>query len=117
VRVLPGRFVMPPTPPPEVDVEAWEESLDEIERRDPERLALIHFGVAEDVGRHLTELRLNLLDWAESVEGGATEEEFVEYAHAQLADSREDAPTYDFAMPLWQSYRGLARWAEKRAAA
>jgi glyoxylase-like metal-dependent hydrolase (beta-lactamase superfamily II) len=116
VRVLPGRFVMPPTPPPEVDVEAWEVSLDEIERRDPERLALIHFGVAEDVGRHLTELRLNLLDWAESVEGGATEEEFVEYAHAQLTDSREDAPTYDFAMPLWQSYRGLKRWAEKRAA-
>ena len=116
VRVLPGRFVMPPTPPPEVDVEAWEDTLDEIERRAPERLALIHFGVAEDVGRHLTELRLNLLDWAESVEGGATEEEFVEYAHAQLTDSREDAPTYDFAMPLWQSYRGLARWAEKRAA-
>ena len=73
--------------------------------------------VAEDVGRHVTELRLNLLDWAESVEGGATEEEFVEYAHAQLTDSREDAPTYDFAMPLWQSYRGLARWAEKRASA
>ena len=115
VRVLPGRFVMPPTPPPEVDVEAWEESLDEIERRAPERLALVHFGVADDVGRHITELRLNLLDWAESVEGGATEEEFVEYAHAQLADSREDAPTYDFAMPLWQSYAGLRRWADKRA--
>ena len=117
VRVLPGRFVMPPTPPPEVDVEAWEQTLDEIERRAPERLALIHFGVAEDVGRHLAELRLNLLDWAESVEGGATEEEFVEYAHAELADSREDAPTYDFAIPLWQSYAGLKRWAEKRARA
>jgi glyoxylase-like metal-dependent hydrolase (beta-lactamase superfamily II) len=86
VRVLPGRFVMPPTPPPEVDVEAWGQTLDEIERRSPERLALIHFGVAEDVGRHVIELRLNLLDWAESVEGGATEEEFVEYAHAQLTD-------------------------------
>jgi len=115
VRVLPGRFVMPPTPPPEVDVEAWEESLDEIERRAPERLALIHFGVADDVTRHLAELRFNLLDWAESVEGGATEEEFVEYAHAELSDSREDAPTYDFAMPLWQSYRGLKRWADQRA--
>jgi glyoxylase-like metal-dependent hydrolase (beta-lactamase superfamily II) len=115
VRVLPGRFVMPPTPPPEVDVEAWQETLDEIGRRAPERLGLVHFGVAEDVGRHLTELRLNLLDWAESVEGGAGEEEFVEYAHAQLTDSREDAPTYDLAMPLWQSYAGLKRWAEKRA--
>ena len=116
VRVLPGRFVMPPTPPPEVDVDAWQVTLDEIERREPERLALIHFGVADDVARHVTELRLNLLDWAESVEGGATEEEFVEYALAELADSNEDTPTYDFAMPLWQSYAGLKRWAEKRAA-
>jgi hypothetical protein len=107
---------MPPTPPPEVDVEAWEESLDEIERRAPERLALIHFGVADDVGRHLTELRLSLEDWAESVEGGATEEEFIEYALAQLADSGDDVESYGQAMPFWQSYRGLARWAEKRAA-
>ena len=34
----------------------------------------------------------------------------------RLRDSREDAPTYDFAMPLWQSYRGLKRWADQRAA-
>ncbi len=40
----------------------------------------------------------------------------MEYAHTQLGDSREDAPTYDFAMPLWQSYRGLKRWADQKAA-
>jgi len=114
VRVLPGRSVMPPTPPPDTDIAAWETTLDEIGRRAPERLALIHFGVAEDVSRHLDELRLRLLDWAESVEGGATEEEFVEYALAELADSGEDSDTFVQAMPLWQSYRGLARWAEKR---
>ncbi len=117
VRVLPGRSVMPPTPPPDVDIAAWETTFDEIARRSPERLALIHFGVAEDVTRHLDELRLRLLDWAESVEGGATEEEFVEYALAELADSGEDADSFTQAMPLWQSYRGLARWAQKRAAA
>jgi glyoxylase-like metal-dependent hydrolase (beta-lactamase superfamily II) len=115
VRVLPGRSVMPPTPPPDVDVAAWQTTLDEIARRGPERLALIHFGVADDVKRHLEELELRLLDWAESVEGGATEEEFVEYALTELADSGEDAGTFTQAMPLWQSYRGLARWAEKRA--
>jgi glyoxylase-like metal-dependent hydrolase (beta-lactamase superfamily II) len=115
VRVQPGRFVLPPTPPPEVDVEAWHGTLDEIERRTPERLALIHFGVADDVGRHLTELRLTLDDWAESVEGGATEEEFVEYALAELADSGDDVASYEQAMPFWQSYAGLKRWADKRA--
>jgi glyoxylase-like metal-dependent hydrolase (beta-lactamase superfamily II) len=115
VRVLPGRSVMPPTPPPDVDVAAWQTTFDEIARRDPARLALIHFGVAEDVSRHLEELELRLLDWAESVEGGASEEEFVEYALAELSDSGEDAGTFTQAMPLWQSYRGLARWAEKQA--
>ncbi len=114
VRVLPGRFVLPPTPPPEVDVEGWENTLDEIERRKPERLALIHYGVAEDVARHLTELRLTLLDWAESVEGGASEEEFVDYALAELHDSGEDVDSYEQAMPFWQSYLGLKRWAEKK---
>ena len=48
--------------------------------------------------------------------GGATEEEFVEYALAELADSGDDVDSYGQAMPFWQSYRGLARWAEKRAA-
>jgi glyoxylase-like metal-dependent hydrolase (beta-lactamase superfamily II) len=115
VRVQPGRFVLPPTPPPEVDVEGWQETLDEIRRRSPERLALIHFGVADDVRRHITELRLTLDDWAESVEGGATEEEFVEYALAELADSGEDVGSYEQAMPFWQSYAGLKRWADKRA--
>jgi glyoxylase-like metal-dependent hydrolase (beta-lactamase superfamily II) len=115
VRVAPGRSVMPPTPPPEIDVVAWQATIDEIARRTPERLALIHFGVAEDVRRHLEELELRLLDWAESVEGGASEEEFVEYALAELADSGEDSDSYVQAMPFWQSYRGLARWAEKKA--
>src|SRR6476646_1030355 len=76
VRVLPGRSVMPPTTPPDIDIGAWQTTLDEMARRAPSRLALIHFGVADDVSRHLEELELRLLDWAESVSGGASEEEF-----------------------------------------
>ena len=70
VRIQPSAFVLPPTPPPEVDLEAWERTLDEIERARPERLALIHFGVAEDVERHLGELRRRLHEWAERVRDG-----------------------------------------------
>lgn len=114
VRIQPGRYVLPPTPPPEVDVEAWQHTIDEIERRTPERLALVHFGVADDPGRHLAALRLELLDWAEFVLGGASEEEFVAYARTELRDAGEDVAHYDVAMPFWQSYRGLRRWAEKR---
>jgi glyoxylase-like metal-dependent hydrolase (beta-lactamase superfamily II) len=117
VRVLPGRTVLPPTPPPEVDVELWQRTLDEIERRDPERLALTHFGVADDPVRHLAELQLVLYDWAEFVRGGASEEEFVAYCRTELADAGEDLAAYDAAMPLWQSYLGLKRWSEKQAPA
>ena len=116
VRIQPGRYVMPPTPPPEIDVELWQQTIEEIERRDPERLALIHFGVADDPKRHLAELRLELYDWADFVRGGAGEEEFIEYVRTELRDAGEALVDYDVAMPLWQSYQGLKRWADRSAA-
>lgn len=112
VRIQPATTVLPPTPPPDVDLEAWERTLQEIERRAPERLALIHFGIATDVERHLGELRERLAAWAERVERGATEEEFVAAAQADLG---ADAEEYDRAMPFWQSYAGLARYWSIRA--
>ena len=115
VRIQPGRYVLPPTPPPDLDVERWQRTIDEIERREPERLALIHFGVAHDPPRHLLDLRLELYDWAEFVQGGASEDEFIEYVHTEFADAGEDVGPYDVAMPLWQSYRGVRLWAERRA--
>jgi glyoxylase-like metal-dependent hydrolase (beta-lactamase superfamily II) len=114
VRIQPSEFVLPPTPPPEVDLEAWERTLDEIEARAPRRLALIHFGVAEDVERHLTELRTRLREWAERVRDGASEEEFEGLAAADLGADRDP---YEQAMPFWQSYAGLKRYWEKRAVA
>jgi glyoxylase-like metal-dependent hydrolase (beta-lactamase superfamily II) len=115
VRIQPGRIVMPPTPPPEVDVEAWSRSLDEIERRRPERLALVHFGVADDVAPHVADLRTRLAAWAATVEAGATEQAFVASALAELeADAGSERDAYERAMPLWQSYAGLKRYVEKR---
>jgi glyoxylase-like metal-dependent hydrolase (beta-lactamase superfamily II) len=114
VRIFPGRFVMPPTPPPEFDLEAWQATLEELERRDPERLALIHWGVYDDVQRHLADLRLELYEWADSIRGGAELQEFVDYVKLELADAGEDTGQYDLAMPLWQSYQGLKRWAERQ---
>ena len=112
VRIQPGRFVMPPTPPPDVDLEAWATTLDEIERRAPERLAIVHFGVADDPERHLADLRRGLRNWAAIVERGASEEEFV--AEARRAVDEELLPEYETAMPFWQSYAGLKRYWEKR---
>ncbi len=113
VRILPSGFVLPPTPPPEVDLEAWAGTIAEIERRGPERLALIHFGVAEDTQRHLQELRERLEGFAGRVRDGASEEDFAALAAADLGPDRE---AYEQAMPFWQSYAGLKRYWEKRAA-
>ncbi len=108
VRIQPARFVLPPTPPPDFDLDAWLQTLDEIERREPARLALIHFGVAEDVERHVAELRQRLGEWTAFVEQGASKEEFI-------AAAGDVPPQYEQAMPLWQSYAGLKRYWEKAA--
>jgi glyoxylase-like metal-dependent hydrolase (beta-lactamase superfamily II) len=113
VRIQPSRFVLPPTPPPEFDLAVWESTLDEIERRDAQRLALIHFGVADDPIEHLAALRMRLRSWTALVGDGTTEEEFEATALAELGD---DAPPYVQAMPPWQSYAGLRRYWEKRRA-
>jgi glyoxylase-like metal-dependent hydrolase (beta-lactamase superfamily II) len=117
VRIVPGRFVMPVAPPPEVDLEAWERTIDELEARGPERLALIHFGVVESPRDHLRRLRRELRVWAQRVRQGLTEEEFVDAGRADLAAEGGDAPYYERAAPFWQSYAGLKRYWEKQLAA
>ena len=115
VRIEPSTYVLPPTPPPDVDLEAWERTLQEIERRAPQRLALTHFGVFDDVDRHLAELRGRLASWAARVRDGVSREEFVAAAEAEL--SGEDAATFEHAVPPWQCYLGLERYWRKRAEA
>jgi len=107
VRIQPHSTVLPPTPPPEFDLDAWLGTLDEVERRAPTQLALIHFGVADDVGRHLDELRRRLREWV-ALEG-VTEQGFTETV------SRDVDESYERAMPFWQSYAGLKRYWEKRS--
>jgi len=88
-----------------------------MDRRGAQRLALVHFGIADDPQRHLAELSLELYDWADFVRGGASENEFVAYVREELADAGESLEDWDGAMPFWQSYRGLKRWADLSAAA
>jgi glyoxylase-like metal-dependent hydrolase (beta-lactamase superfamily II) len=118
VRIQPGRHVLPVSPPPDIDLEAWSETLVEIERRAPERLALVHFGVAEDVAEHLARTREQLALWAERVRSGMSEEEFVVAGRRDLveAEGESNASPWDKAAPFWQSYLGLKRYWDKREA-
>ena len=116
VRVLPDRHIWPVSPPPEVDLDAWEHTIDELELRAPERLALIHFGVVEQPRDHLRRLRRQLRLWGQRVRQGMDEDEFIEAARADLEEEADEAPYYERAAPLWQSYRGLKRYWDKAAA-
>jgi glyoxylase-like metal-dependent hydrolase (beta-lactamase superfamily II) len=113
VRIQPSQTVLPPTPPPEFDLDTWQKTLDEIERRNPERLALIHFGVADDPEPHIADLRARLKRWTAWVGDGMNRDEFI---RAGSEDLGPDRGAYEHAMPLWQSYAGLERYWEKRAA-
>lgn len=113
VRMPGASYVLPVSPPPDISVEVWHETIAEIRRREPERLALIHFGVHEDVAGHLDRLETELDRWAERVGEGVSEPDFVADARAHLGD---DADRYDRVAPLWQSYLGLQRyWSARRA--
>jgi glyoxylase-like metal-dependent hydrolase (beta-lactamase superfamily II) len=111
VRMPDAAYVLPVSPPPDIDVERWHQTVDEIRSRDVERLALIHFGVHEDVTAHLDRLEAELDRWAARVRDGMTQQEFVAAAQA---DAGEDADTYDRVAPFWQSWQGLRRYWDTR---
>ncbi|MGH3031864.1 MAG: MBL fold metallo-hydrolase [Gaiellaceae bacterium] len=116
VRILPAGFLAPVAPPPDIDVEAWERTLDAIEARSPARLCLPHFGVVVEPEAHLAEMRERLRTWAGRVGDGASEEEFVRAAEEELRESTDadTADAYRQAGPFWQSYAGLRRYWDKR---
>ena len=112
VRIRPGTYVLPVCPPPDIDVEAWNLTIDEIERRVPQRLALIHFGVFEDVQAHIERLREELARYTELGSRVADAEEFTREAQSGIPP--EERPLYERAAPLSQSYLGMKRYWDKR---
>ena len=115
VRIQPARHVLPVSPPPDVDVEGWFRTFEEIERRRPERLALIHFGVAESPSEHLALVRAELERWASREE--LDQDAWIAAARKPLvaAVGEDEAGHWERAAPLWQSYVGMRRYWDKRA--
>jgi glyoxylase-like metal-dependent hydrolase (beta-lactamase superfamily II) len=111
VRMPGAGYVVPVSPPPDVDIAGWHATIAEIRRRAPARLALIHFGVHEDVDAHLDRLAAELDVWAARVRDGMSQESFV--AQAQV-DAGDDAALYDRVAPFWQSWQGLRRYWDTR---
>lgn len=118
VRIQPEEIVVAPTPPPDVDVEAWHRSLDTVARWDPSALAPTHFGaIRSRVGDHLETLR-GQLDEQARLARDRSEEHFVAGLRAEIRAAVSDveaAATYEQAVPAGQAYQGLERYWRKRA--
>jgi glyoxylase-like metal-dependent hydrolase (beta-lactamase superfamily II) len=117
VRIPPCDFVVAPTPPPDVDIEAWERSLDVLEGWSPSALGLTHFGQVDDVAPHLQRLRTSLHESAR-LAGAHGEDAFIAGLQQRIDDLTGDlAPAYSVAAPPDHLYLGLERWHRKRAEA
>ncbi len=116
VRIPPSNLVVPPTPPPDIDIEAWEKSIGIIEGWAPERLALTHFGAVEEPARHLATLRERLREEA-FLARDLSEEEYERGYHERLeaAAGPETGAELLQAVPPEYQWRGLDRYWRKRA--
>ncbi len=126
VRFPGAERVVPPMPPPDIDVEAWCESLSIIRGLSPERLLLTHYGAFDDARRHLDELEARILKWTELAEktvaeGGGRDDlgralhALDEKEVAEAALPEDVIERYQRLCPVVENSAGLFRWASKKA--
>lgn len=116
VRIPPGDVTVAPTPPPDIDLDAWERSLDLVAGWAPERLCLTHFGRVDGVSDQLERVRESLRANAECARSG-DRERFLAAVEERI-DSQLDeelALRTRQAAPIEQLWLGLERYWRKQA--
>ncbi|HTZ31092.1 MAG TPA: MBL fold metallo-hydrolase [Methylomirabilota bacterium] len=120
-------YVLPATPPPDINFELWEQSLNAIEALRPRRLFLTHFSFSDNPERHLASYRERLAQWRElsariletTSDESAAMHRFAQDVAADAARflTPQDMGHYVFNGALNLSWLGLARYHRKRAQA
>ena len=126
VRFPGATHVLPPMPPPDIDVDLWFQSIERIRAVEPELLLLTHFGAIDDVDRHLDELEGRLSKWLDITErtleaGGDSaavasailQMDEVDVAEALVSDSALER--YRKLCPMDTNSSGLERYCRKRS--
>jgi glyoxylase-like metal-dependent hydrolase (beta-lactamase superfamily II) len=115
VRIAGTPLSIPPSPPPDIDVEKWHASIELIRDWKPRRLVMTHFGVGEDVDAQLDELSARLDDWADRARDEGIDA-FVAGVRNEIAGrvDSDTAAAYEQAAPPEQLYAGLERYWRKR---
>lgn len=124
IRISGRDYILPPTPPPDIELDTWYASVDRISAWKPERLFLTHFGASDAVGAHLQEFRRRLAQWSEWVKAslarpGDDAAHAAEFVEAVGADVRQHLPPaeaerFEQGAGLRFCWYGLARYWRKR---
>jgi glyoxylase-like metal-dependent hydrolase (beta-lactamase superfamily II) len=119
-----GRVVLPATPPPDIDLEAWRRSTDLILGWEPDQLFLTHFGPQPSPRVHFNDLWKRMDAWSRRVQGllatAGTDEDrartFMNEVMDELtrATSPQEALAYVSAGRFDFSWTGLARYWRKQ---
>ncbi len=119
-----GDYLLAPTPPPDIDLAAWRESLAVIDAWNPVSLFLTHFGVVTAAKAHTARFRETLAAQGEAVRqsltAGNTDEERARVFVAQMrrevrtAMPEHEALATELAAPFDQLWQGLARYWSKQ---
>jgi glyoxylase-like metal-dependent hydrolase (beta-lactamase superfamily II) len=127
VRIEGHPYVMPATPPPDIDLEIWETSFAAIMERKPARLFLTHYGFSENPTEHILLFRERLHKWAAAadkvIRSSASDSDamdsFMTVTRAEIAQylPLEEVEHYVFSAGLNLSFLGLARYLRKRVSA
>jgi glyoxylase-like metal-dependent hydrolase (beta-lactamase superfamily II) len=120
---MPGTsYVCAPTPPPELDLDAWRASVQRLKSVSPRRLFLTHFGAVDDAGDHLERLVPELETFVEIAEEtlsrGADPSTLTAKLHARMEHELGDVPpdaviNLEWATPSYMATLGLTRYLTK----
>jgi glyoxylase-like metal-dependent hydrolase (beta-lactamase superfamily II) len=116
-----GAYVMPPTPPPDIDIEAWHDSQEKILAWEPDTLFLTHFGPVQGARQHLQAMFENIGEWSlivrklladASLDDDERQRRFIDEAGRIVRQrvGETEAEGYMRAGGLNYSYQGLARY-------
>jgi glyoxylase-like metal-dependent hydrolase (beta-lactamase superfamily II) len=127
VRLAAGSYALPPTPPPDIDLEAWRDSLRRIRAWNADTLFVTHFGPHGSVPAHLSGLEEQMGIAADLARASLAREEddrdreawFIERMRAELRRhvGEADLESYELAGRFDLNWRGLARYWRKRTGA
>ncbi len=120
--------VVPPCPPPDIQVEDWLESIQKLRMEKASRFYLTHYGMIDDTAAHLDALSDRLIAYAAWIKAYAADKTpaeaivplFTELVEGELRAAglgNEAIESYRKANPAYMSVAGLLRYWEKKAAA